>query len=57
MQKVVGWFMDADDNQDSHQNLTVTFWPAYNVSWNLHANSFRAICIKSTNKERVYENN
>jgi len=48
-QKVVRWFLDADDNPDSHQNLLFTFWPIYNVLWTLHANSFRGICIKSTN--------
>jgi len=29
--KVVRWFLDADDNPDSHQNLIITFWPIYNV--------------------------
>jgi len=24
---------------------TITFWSIYNVPWNLHANSFRGICI------------
>jgi len=43
--------MDADDNPHSHQHLTVTFWPIYNVPWNLHANLFRGICIKSTNQQ------
>jgi len=41
--------LDADDNPDSYQNLIITFWPVYNVPWNLHANLFRGICIKSTN--------
>jgi len=36
-------------NPDSHQNLIITFWPIYNVPWNLYANLFRGICIKSTN--------
>ena len=40
---------DADDNPDSHQKLIITFWPIYNVLWNLHANLFRGICIRSTN--------
>jgi len=31
LQKVVRWFLDADDNSDSHQNLIITFWPIYNV--------------------------
>jgi len=31
MQKFVRRFVDADDNPDSHQNLTITFWPVYNV--------------------------
>jgi len=48
LQKVVRWFVDADDGLDSHGNLIITFWPIYNVPWNLHANSFRGIC-KSTN--------
>jgi len=30
--------LDADDNPDSLQNLVITFWPIYNVPWNLHAN-------------------
>ena len=41
--------MDADDNPDSHQNLIIAFWSIRNFPWNLHANSFRGICIKSTN--------
>ena len=43
--------MDADDNPDSHQNLIISFWPIYTVPWNLHAHSFRSICIKSTNQQ------
>jgi len=31
LQKVVRWFLDADDNPDSNQNLIITFWPIYNV--------------------------
>jgi len=31
MQKVVRWFLDADDNPDSHQSLIITFWPIYSV--------------------------
>jgi len=50
LQKVVRWFLDANDNPDFHQNLTITFWPIHNDPWNLHANSFRGICIKSTNQ-------
>jgi len=33
----------------SHQNLLITFWPVYNVPWNIHANLFRGACFKSTN--------
>jgi len=47
MQKVVRWFLDADDKLDSHQ--IITFCPICNVPWNLHTNSFRGICLKSTN--------
>jgi len=28
----VRWFLVADDNLDSHQNLIITFWPIYNFS-------------------------
>jgi len=28
---VVRWFLDADDNPDSHQNLIITFWPIYKL--------------------------
>jgi len=42
-------FLDADDNPDSRQILIITFWPIYNVPWNLYANLFRVICIKPTN--------
>ena len=45
------WFLDADDNPDSHQNLIITFWPIYNIPWNIHPNSFRSICIKLTNQQ------
>jgi len=31
LQKVVRWFLDADNNADCHQNLIITFWPIYNV--------------------------
>jgi len=31
LQKAVRWFLDADDNPDSHQNLIVIFWPIYNI--------------------------
>jgi len=51
LQKVVRWFLDADNNPDSHPNLLITFWAVYNVPRNLHANSFRGTCIKPTNKE------
>jgi len=30
MQKLVRWFLDADDNPHSHQNPIITFWPIYN---------------------------
>jgi len=51
-------FLYVDDNPDSHQNLIITFWPIYNGPWNLHANSLRDICIKSTNQQaKVCENN
>jgi len=49
LQKAVRCFVDVDYNPDSHQNLIITFWPIYNVPWNLHANLFRGICMKSTN--------
>jgi len=51
LQKVVRCFLDADDNEDSHQNLIVTFWPIYNLPRNLHAILFYSICNKSTNKQ------
>jgi len=41
--------MDADKNPDSPRNLITTFWPNYSAPGNLQANSFRGICIKSTN--------
>jgi len=31
LQKVMRCFLDADDNQNSHQNLIITFWPVHNV--------------------------
>jgi len=46
---VVRWFLDADDDLDSHQNQIITIWLIYNVPWNLHENSVRGICNKSTN--------
>jgi len=49
LQKVMIWFLDADDNPDTHQYLNITFWLIYNIPWNVHGNLFRGICIKSTN--------
>jgi len=58
LQKLVISFLNADDNLDSHQNLIITFWSICNVPRNLHANSFRDFCIKSTNQqENACENN
>jgi len=31
LQKVVRWFLDADDSPNSLQNIIITFWPIYNV--------------------------
>jgi len=31
LQKVVRWFLDADENPDSHQNLIITLWPIENL--------------------------
>jgi len=31
LEKVVRWFLHADDNPGSHQYLIITFWPIYNV--------------------------
>jgi len=58
LQKVVGRFLDADDNPDCHQNLIITFWPIYNVPWNLDANSFRGISLtRQINERNICENN
>ena len=46
-----GFWTQTIDNPNSHQNIIITFWPIYNVLWNLHANLFRGICIKSTNEQ------
>jgi len=45
LKKVVRWFLYPDNNPDPHQNLIITFWRIYSIPWNLHANSFRDICI------------
>jgi len=51
---VLRWFLDADDNPHSHQNLIISFWPICNVSlkyackfipWYLH------LVDKLTNKK------
>jgi len=31
LQKLVTWFLDADDDPDSHQNLIIACWPIYNI--------------------------
>ena len=49
LQKLVRWFLDADDNLDSHRNPIILFWPIYNAPRNLYAKFFRVICIKSAN--------
>jgi len=46
LQKVVRWYLDADDHPDSHQNIIITHWPIHKVPWNLHANLFRGISIE-----------
>jgi len=51
LQKMVRWFLDANDSPNSHQNIIITFWPIYNVLWNLHANLFHGICMKSTKQQ------
>jgi len=57
LQKVVRWFLDADDSPNSYQNIIITFWPSCNIPWNMHANLFRGICIKwQINKQKVCEN-
>jgi len=48
---MVRWFLDADNKPDSHQSIIITFWLIYNAAWNLHENSFRGICIKTTSKQ------
>jgi len=48
LQKVVRWFLDADNSPNSLQNIIISFWSIYNVPWSFHANLFRGICIKST---------
>jgi len=48
LQKVVRWFLDADDSPISKKNIIITFWPIYNVPWILHASLFHGIWIKST---------
>ena len=46
--------LDTDDNPYSHQNLIISFWPIYNVPWNVHVNLFRGICIKSQiNRKKI----
>jgi len=54
---VVRWFLDADDNPDSHQNLIINFGPF---------TMFLAICMqiysvvfalsRQINKQKEYEN-
>jgi len=43
------WFLDADDNTDSHQNLIITFWSICTLKFVYKLIPFRGICIKSTN--------
>jgi len=31
LQKVVRWYLDADDDPASNQKLTITFWAIYNI--------------------------
>jgi len=56
--KLVRWFLDADDDPNSHQNLIIMIWPIYSVL---------EICIQiysvvfalsqQINKQKVCENN
>jgi len=41
-------------NADSHRNIIITFWPIYNIPWNLHENSFRGICISRQITKQMY---
>jgi len=45
---------------DSHENLIITFWPFYNVLWNLHASLFRGTVFalsRQIKKQKACENN
>jgi len=57
LQNVVRWFLDADDNLDSHQSVIITFWPIYNVPWNgMLIYSMVFALSRQINKQKVCEN-
>jgi len=35
VQKVVRWFLDADNNPDSHQNLIILLFGTYSLQYNV----------------------
>jgi len=52
------WFLDVDDNADSHRNLIITFWPIYNVlEICMQTHSVAFALRRQINKQKVCENN
>jgi len=52
------WFLDADDNPDSHQNLIITFWPItvfLEICMQIHSVIFAL--SRQINKQEVCEGN
>jgi len=58
MQKAVRWFLDAEDDPDSHQNLIITFGPfTMLVEIRMQIHSVVFAISRQINKQKVCENN
>jgi len=58
LQKVVRWFLDANDNPNSHQNIIITFGPFttfFEICMQIYSVVFAL--SQKINKQKVCENN
>ena len=57
LQKVVNWFLDANDNPNSHQNIIITFGPFtmfFEICMQIYSVVFAL--SRQINRQKVCEN-